>query len=155
MKLSSKVRYGTRILADLAVHFNDQPVQVSEISKRQGITVKYVEQLLRPLKKAEYITSIRGAKGGYTLLKNPKEINLDQILGLYEPQSDMIQCLSQPEACDMSVECKARLAWEYVNQTFHQSLESITIDDIVNGKIKPVKNKKAPRSRKKKKQKKK
>lgn len=137
MKLSTKSRYGARIMADLAFYANERPVQVSEISKRQSITVKYVEQLLRPLKKAGYISSVRGAKGGYVISKNPKEITLAQIVRLFESQKDIIECINQPKTCDMSVECQIRMAWELVNKAFYQSLESITIDDIVNGTVPP------------------
>ncbi len=133
MKLSTKSRYGTRIIVDLASHFNEQPIQVSEISKRQGISVKYVEQLLRPLKKSGLISSIRGAKGGYILIKRPKDITLSLIINLFESHSNMIECVNNPEECDMSSDCRVRNAWELVNSALHHILDSITIADIVNG----------------------
>jgi Rrf2 family transcriptional regulator, iron-sulfur cluster assembly transcription factor len=136
MKLSTKSRYGTRILLDLAVQDKNKPAQVSEISKRQGITVKYVEQILRPLKKEGYVYSVRGARGGYILAKNPKGITLGQIVKLFESQADIIECISQPGICDSSADCNVRLAWEKANQAFFESLDAITIDDIVFGKIK-------------------
>lgn len=133
MKLSTKSRYGTRIIVDLASHFNEQPIQVSEISKRQGISVKYVEQLLRLLKTSGLITSVRGAKGGYILTTSPKAITLGLIVNLFESHSDMIECVNKPERCDMSSDCRARTAWELVNSAFQHILDSITIADIVNG----------------------
>ena len=136
MNLSTKSRYGTRILVDLAFQDKSRPVQVSEISKRQGITVKYVEQLLRPLKKEGFVSSVRGARGGYIIAKKPKEITLAQVVRLFESKIDLIVCINQPDMCDISAGCNVRLAWEQVNQALYQSLESITIDDIVCGNIK-------------------
>jgi len=136
MKLSTKSRYGTRILVDLSLQDKNKPVQVSQISKRQGITVKYVEQILRPLKKEGYVSSVRGAKGGYIIAKNPQKITLGQIVKLFEPHADIIECISQPEICDLSTDCNVRLAWEKANLAFFESLDAITIDDIVWGKIK-------------------
>lgn len=137
MKLSTKSRYSTRIMSDLASYSLERPVQASEISKRQGITVKYVEQLLRLLKKAGYISSVRGAKGGYVIIKNPKEITLGHIVRLFETQNDIIRCINNPQTCDLSLDCRIRLAWEKVNQAFYRSLDAITIDDLAHGTISP------------------
>ena len=136
MKLSTKSRYGTRILVDLAFQDKKKPAQVSEISKRQGITVKYVEQIIRPLKAEGYVSSIRGARGGYIIAKNPKKITLGQIVKLFESQADIIECISRPGICNLSSDCNIRLAWEKANQAFFESLDDITIGDIVEGKFK-------------------
>jgi Rrf2 family transcriptional regulator, iron-sulfur cluster assembly transcription factor len=136
MKLSTKTRYGTRILVDLALQDTNKPAQVSEISKRQGITVKYVEQILRPLKQEGYVSSVRGARGGYIIAKNSKKITLGQIVKLFETQADIIECISHPEKCNLSDDCNFRLAWEKANRALFKSLDAITIDDIVCGKIK-------------------
>ncbi len=136
MKLSTKSRYGARILVDLALQDDATPTQVSEISKRQGITVKYVEQILRPLKEKGYVSSVRGAKGGYILAKNPKKISLGQIVRLFETQTEIIECISTPEICELSADCSIRLAWKKANLAFFKSLDAITIDDIASKKIK-------------------
>ena len=73
MKLSTRSRYGARILVDLARHNDQGPVQIGEISKRQDISVKYLEQLIRPLKQASMVTSVRGPKGGHLLAKEPED----------------------------------------------------------------------------------
>ena len=72
MKLSTRSRYGVRILVDLARNSNQGPVQMGEISKRQDISVKYLEQLIRPLKQANMVNSVRGPKGGHLLTKKPE-----------------------------------------------------------------------------------
>jgi Rrf2 family protein len=80
MKLSTRSRYGTRILVDLARNKDKGPIQIGEISKRQDISVKYLEQLIRPLKKAKLVTSVRGPKGGHLLAEEPENISLGQII---------------------------------------------------------------------------
>jgi len=104
MKLSTRSRYGTRLLVDLARSQEKGPVQISEISNRQNISVKYLEQIIRPLKEAELVTSVRGAKGGHMLAKRPEEITLGQIVRLFEGQTDLVACVSHPENCSMADE---------------------------------------------------
>ena len=131
MKLSTRSRYGTRIVLELALRQNDGPIRVGEISNSQQISVKYLEQLIRPLKQAEIITSVRGAKGGHLLTKKPNEITLGQIVRLFEGQSDLVECIRTPENCPMAVDCRVRLAWKEATQALYRSLDSITIADLM------------------------
>lgn len=133
MKLSTRSRYGTRILVDLAHHSDQGPVQVGEISKRQDISVKYLEQLIRPLKKAKLITSVRGPKGGHVLAKEPKEVTLGQVVRLFEGQSELVECISCPEKCPMSDDCRVRLAWKEATQAMYEKLDTTTIADLMLG----------------------
>jgi len=134
MKLSTRSRYGARILVDLARHNDQGPVQVGEISKRQDISVKYLEQLIRPLKQASMVNSVRGPKGGHLLAKNPAEISLGQIVRLFEGQSELVECISNPEQCDMSDDCQVRLAWKDATRVLYEKLDSTTIADLLDGK---------------------
>ncbi len=131
MKLSTRSRYGTRILVDLARHNDQGPVQIGEISKRQDISVKYLEQLIRPLKQADLVTSVRGPKGGHLLAVKPDEITLGQIVRLFEGQSDLVECVSNPEKCSMSDDCQVRLAWRDATRVLYEKLDSTTIADLV------------------------
>ncbi len=131
MKLSTRSRYGTRLLVDLARHDDQAPIQIGEISKRQGISVKYLEQLIRPLKKAGYVTSVRGAKGGHLLAKKPEQIKLGDIVRLFETHTDLVDCISSPEKCDMSDECRVRLVWQEATLVLYQKLDSTSIADLV------------------------
>ena len=72
MKLTTRSRYGTRMMLDLAKCYDEGPVRIGEIAKRQGISVKYLEQLIIPLKKANFIRSVRGPKGGHMKLLSGK-----------------------------------------------------------------------------------
>ena len=131
MKLSTRSRYGARILVDLARHNDQGPVQIGEISKRQDISVKYLEQLIRPLKQAKMVTSVRGPKGGHLLSKKPDEITLGQIVRLFEGQSELVECISQPEKCSMSDDCQVRLAWKDATQVLYDKLDATTIADLM------------------------
>lgn len=75
MKLSTKTRYGTRMILEMAQHYGQGAIQLREIANRQDISLKYLEQIIRPLKEADYIKSFRGAKGGHILSKPPEEIS--------------------------------------------------------------------------------
>ena len=131
MKLSTRSRYGARILVDLARHLDQGPVQIGEISKRQDISVKYLEQLIRPLKQAELVTSVRGPKGGHLLAEKPENITLGQIVRLFEGQSDLVECVSNPEKCSMSDDCQVRLAWKDATMVLYEKLDSTTIADLM------------------------
>ena len=133
MKLSTRSRYGARILVDLARNHGQGPVQIGEISKRQDISVKYLEQLIRPLKQANLVTSVRGPKGGHLLAKKPEEITLGQIVRLFEGQSELVECISNPEKCSMSDDCQVRLAWGDATRVLYEKLDSTTIADLMEG----------------------
>ncbi|MBW2430484.1 MAG: Rrf2 family transcriptional regulator [Deltaproteobacteria bacterium] len=131
MKLSTRSRYGTRILVDLARHHDRGPVQIGEISKRQDISVKYLEQLIRPLKQADLVISVRGPKGGHLLAKKPEEITLGQIVRLFEGQSELVECISNPAKCSMSDDCQVRLAWQDATRVLYEKLDSTSIADLM------------------------
>ena len=131
MKLSTRSRYGARILVDLARNDDLGPVQISDISKRQDISVKYLEQLIRPLKQANLVTSVRGPKGGHQLAKKPEKITLGQVVRLFEGQSELVECISKTEKCAMSDDCNLRLAWKDATQVLLNKLDTTTIADLM------------------------
>jgi len=133
MKLSTRSRYGTRLLVDLARYVGKGPVRISEISSRQKIPLKYLEQIIRPLKKANLVTSVRGAKGGHLLAKKPEEITLGKIFRLFETQTDRVEYVSDPEKCSMSDDYRVWLAWQAATQAFYKNLDEITIADLIGG----------------------
>ena len=133
MKLSTRSRYGARILVDLARHNGHGPIQIGEISKRQDISVKYLEQLIRPLKQASMVTSVRGPKGGHMLAKDPADITLGQIVRLFEGQAELVECISNPDQCHMSDDCQVRLAWKEATRVLYEKLDSTTISDLMKG----------------------
>ena len=131
MKLSTRSRYGTRILLELSRRGVEKPVQVSEISKKQGIPVKYLEQIIRILKHAGLVTSVRGPKGGHIMTKRPSEITLGQLVRLFEGQTELVGCISEPEKCNRADDCKVRLAWMKANKALYEILDATTLEDIM------------------------
>lgn len=133
MKLSTRSRYGVRILLELALHLGEGPLQVSVISKRQGIPVKYLEQLIRTLKKAQLVSSVRGPKGGHEMSCHPKEVSLGDLVRLFEGQEDLVACISSPDNCPKSADCKVRIAWQEATNAMFEKLDAISIADLMNG----------------------
>ncbi len=131
MKLSTKTRYGTRILIELALQADKGAVQVSKIAYNQKIPVKYLEQLLRNLRQAGIVKSVRGPKGGHLLVKKPSTITLGQIVRLFEGQTDLVECVSFPEKCDMAAECLVRQAWHDATSILYEKLDGISIADLI------------------------
>jgi len=135
MKLTTKTRYGARLLIDLAQHQGNGAVTMSEISMRQNISVKYLEQIIRPLKKARLVKSIRGPKGGHMLAKKPDQITLGDVTRLFEGQPDLVDCIGNPEKCSKSSDCAVRLGWQKATQALYKKLDSITIANLLENKI--------------------
>jgi Rrf2 family transcriptional regulator, iron-sulfur cluster assembly transcription factor len=131
MKLSTKTRYGTRILIELALQVDQGAIQVSKISAKQKIPVKYLEQILRSLHQAGIVKSVRGPKGGHLLAKDPKGIYLGQIVRLLEGQTDLVECVSSPEKCEMSADCLVRNAWYDATSVLYEKLDGISIADLI------------------------
>jgi Rrf2 family iron-sulfur cluster assembly transcriptional regulator len=132
MKLSTKSRYGTRLMLDMAQHYDQGPIQLGEIAKRQEISVKYLEQIIIPLKKAHYVLSTRGPKGGHFLARPPEEITLGEIVALLEEGHSLVECSEHAEVCDRSGTCPTRLIWKEVAQAMFDKLESITLADLAS-----------------------
>ena len=131
MKLSTRSRYGTRILLELARHFGGKPTQVSEIARVQQIPVKYLEQLIRTLKQADLIKSVRGSKGGHQLNERPDKITVGQIVRLFEGQTDLVECVSVPEKCHRAEDCRVREVWKEATEAMYEKLDAITIEDLI------------------------
>ncbi|MEN8212703.1 MAG: Rrf2 family transcriptional regulator [Thermodesulfobacteriota bacterium] len=131
MKLSTKTRYGTRILIELALKVNQGAVQAGKISSSQKISVKYLEQILRTLKQAGIVKSVRGPKGGHLLAKDPEKIYLGQIVRLFEGQTDLVACVSSPENCGMAAECLVRDAWLDATSILYKKLDNISIASLI------------------------
>ncbi|MEJ5347824.1 MAG: Rrf2 family transcriptional regulator [Desulfosoma sp.] len=131
VSLSTRSRYGIRLLMSLARHSGPNPMQISDVAKEQNISVKYLEQIALILKKAGIIETVRGRKGGHRLAKYPEEITLDWIVGLLEGGFDLAPCVSKPHRCPRSVQCAPRLAWQELSQTLFEKLRQWTLGDLL------------------------
>ncbi|MBM3709573.1 MAG: Rrf2 family transcriptional regulator [Actinobacteria bacterium] len=132
MKLSTRSRYGARLILELALKFNNGPIILKDISVSQEISFKYLGQLIIPLKIAGLVKSARGAHGGYLLAKEPKEIKLAEIIRALEGPISLVDCLEEPDMCPRYKKCAMRVFWEQINSNFYKSFEEITVQDIVD-----------------------
>jgi Rrf2 family protein len=131
MKLSTRGRYGVRLMFDLALHYGDGPIFLKDIAERQAVSAKYLWQLINPLKTTKLITSMRGAHGGYILGKAPENISLKEILDVLEGSLCMVDCVDTPSICERAPSCVARDIWGEVSQGMRQTLENITLAEMV------------------------
>jgi Rrf2 family iron-sulfur cluster assembly transcriptional regulator len=130
MKLSTRSRYGARMMVDLASHYGEGFVQMEDISRRQGISFKYLEQLVPPLKKANLIESVRGPKGGHRLAKHPSEIAVGEIVRVLENDPGLSRCIENPGLCERSKACPTRRVWEMATEALYDTLNSVTLADL-------------------------
>ena len=136
MKLSTRARYGTRALLDLARHQGGNPVQLKEIASRQNISLHYLEHIIAPLVGSGIIRSTRGAHGGLQLTRHPGELKLIEIVQLLEGSTTPVDCISSPECCDRSDLCVTREVWSEMKQAIDEKLNSITLQNLVDRQIK-------------------
>lgn len=134
MKLSTKGRYGLRALIDLAQHGGDEPVSITSISDRQGISERYLEQLMGMLKKAGLVKSIRGAGGGYRLGKEIKEISVGDVLRALEGNLNPVECsgLESEEGCTASESCVTKYVWQKINESINQTVDGMMLEQLVD-----------------------
>lgn len=131
MKLSTRTRYGTRMILDMAQHYGQGAIQLGEIASRQDISLKYLEQIIRPLKEADYIKSFRGAKGGHILAKPPEDITVGEIVAVLEGGDTLIHCDKEPEDCERVDSCLTRFLWMEAAAAIFQRLSAITFADLI------------------------
>jgi len=132
MKLSTRSRYGTRLMVDLAQHYDEGPVSINDIARRQDISPKYLEQLIIPLKKKKHIKSVRGPKGGHMLARPPEEITVGEIVKTLEGKTGLVHCIENPESCNRVDICPTRDIWKTATEALFNKLDAVTLFEIVN-----------------------
>ena len=131
MKLSTKGRYATRALLDLAIHQGEAPIPLKDIAQRQQISIQYLEHLITPLIAGGIIRSTRGARGGVWLTKAPEEVRLNEVIRLVEGSLAPVECVNNPDICDRSAYCVTRDVWDEMKRAMNRVVESITLQDLV------------------------
>lgn len=131
MKLSTKGRYATRALLDLALHQGEGPATLKDIAERQQISLRYLEHLVTPLIAAGIVRSIRGPKGGVSLAKAPNEVRLSDIIQLLEGSVAPAECVDNPGICSRSEFCVTRDIWGELKKAVSGILESTTLQDLI------------------------
>lgn len=141
MKISTKGRYGLRALIDLAQYSEIEPVSINSIAVRQGISERYLEQLMTLMKKAGLIKSIRGAGGGYVLAKEVSEISVGDVLRALEGNLETVECtaFSQEDSCEAAGGCVTKYVWQRINESIKQTVDEISLKQLVD-ESKNIKN---------------
>lgn len=143
IKLSTKGRYGTRLMQNLAFHYNNgnESVILKNISDEEEISIRYLEQIIIPLKIARLVKSIRGAGGGYTLSRAPSEIRLDEILHALEGSCCLVDCVEDSDYCDRIALCATYEVWKEATNMLKNYFSSLTLQDLLE--IQKKKNRQA------------
>lgn len=136
MRISTKGRYALRIMVDLAIHDHGKYIRLKEISERQAITLKYMEQIMPLLTKAGYVKSYRGNNGGYMLARKPEEYTAGEILRTTEGSLSPIACIEDtPNRCPRKEECTTLSFWEGMWAVINEYVDSITLADLVKNEM--------------------
>ncbi|MDO8669074.1 MAG: Rrf2 family transcriptional regulator [Candidatus Buchananbacteria bacterium] len=133
--ISSKEHNSLRLIIQLSQSYeNKKPVSLSEISQEEGISIKYLEQLIMPFKKAGMIKSQRGRAGGYIMVKDPKKISLKEIIWLINDNPSLAICLDRgyKKACDYDHNCVSKNVWGKIQTSMEDFLSQITLHQIIN-----------------------
>jgi Rrf2 family cysteine metabolism transcriptional repressor len=131
VKLSTKARYGTRALLELALRQGEEPVFLKDIARRQQISLPYLEHLITPLIAGGIMRSTKGPRGGVSLAKSPKEIKLSEVIQLLEGSMAPVECVNNPMICQRSEFCVTRDIWGELKGVMDRFLESTTLQDLV------------------------
>jgi Rrf2 family transcriptional regulator, cysteine metabolism repressor len=134
MKISTKIRYGTRAILELAWRYGEGPIDLKEVAGKQGISLKYLEQVIIPLRAAGLVKSVRGSRGGYSLAKRPSEVTLNDVIEILEGPVDLVECLKDPKVCPRSSFCVTRDIWGEVSVAIDGVFRSVTFEEMVRRK---------------------
>ncbi|MFP4455659.1 MAG: RrF2 family transcriptional regulator [Desulfonatronovibrio sp.] len=144
MKLSTTIRYGTRLMLDMAEQHGQGPVRIRTIARRQGISEKYLEKIVRLLRKGGLVDGLRGPGGGYVLAVPPDKITLADILEAVQGKVELCPCLDEPESCDKRASCKTRKVWNEINEIIWIKLKGITLTDLKDSVCPPEDQRQEP-----------
>jgi len=130
MRLSTKGRYGARVLLDLSLCGGKYPVPLKAVAERQSISLQYLEQLIGPLIAAGMVRSSRGARGGVWLARPPEQIRLIEVIEILEGSTAPVECVDRPVLCPRSETCATRDVWSNIKTAIDDVLQSITLQDL-------------------------
>ncbi|MFH1032744.1 MAG: Rrf2 family transcriptional regulator [Chloroflexota bacterium] len=131
MKLSTRARYGTRALLDIALQADEKPVLLKDVAQRQAISLLYLERIITPLITTGILRSTRGPKGGVWLARRPEEVNLSTVIRLLEGSTSPTECIDNPGVCSRSRDCVTRELWSEMKEATDKVLESMTLRDLI------------------------
>lgn len=130
MKISTKGRYGVRLMVSLAVNYKNGRTSLREIAKNQEISEKYLEQIINPLTKAGLVNSFRGSQGGYALTFPPEEITVGRVLRVLEGSLAPVDCSENNEACERIKNCVTYPLWVRLKEAIENVVDNVTLADL-------------------------
>lgn len=138
MRLSTRSRYGVRLMLALGANKQNKPVFLKDIASSEELSEKYLSQIIIPLKAKGLVTTFRGAHGGYLLSRSASEITLRDIIESLEGDLGLVDCVGNPGVCEKSNECTTREVWDEMSLLLLNFLDAFTLDDLIkrSGKIK-------------------
>ena len=131
MKLSTRTRYGVRLMVVLAQNYGKGPVFLKDIAKGENISEKYLSLIIIPLRGVNLVNSVRGAHGGYKLSKEPSQITLKEIVDVLEGDCSLVECVKNPSTCERSPICAIHDVWALIGEKISETLRSVTLDQLV------------------------
>ncbi len=131
MKLTTKSRYASRALIELGLQYGKGPVKLKDISATQEISLKYLEQVMFPLRIGGYVKTMKGSQGGYILARQPESITLLEIVECVEGTISPVDCVDHAELCERSEQCVTRDAWIGLKNVIRSELGKITLAELV------------------------
>jgi Rrf2 family protein len=131
MKLSTRARYGVRLMVELALNYGKGPVYLKDIAKGQNISGKYLSLMIIPLRRVGLVNSSRGAYGGYSLAKEPSQISMKEIVDVLEGDCSLVNCVKDPSTCPRVPICASHDIWAIIGGKISETLNSITLDMLV------------------------
>ncbi|MFZ1036634.1 MAG: Rrf2 family transcriptional regulator [Smithella sp.] len=131
MKLSTRARYGVRLMVALAFNYDKGPVLLKDVAKGENISEKYLSLIVIPLRRIGLVNSIRGAHGGYLLAKDPSQITMKEIIDVLEGDCSLVDCVRNPSTCPRVPICASHDIWEIIGEKISETLNSVTLDMLV------------------------
>lgn len=131
MRLTTRTRYGTRMALDIAQHCGKGLVRIQDIAERQGVSIKYLEKLVKSLKEAGYVRSKRGPRGGHTLARPASEIPMGDMVRVLEGDGSLVECRTGTTDCTRMDACITRSLWHEAAEAMYERLNSYTLADLL------------------------
>ena len=133
MKISTKGRYALRLMLDRASNDSGTPIRLKDVAKRQGISEKYLEQIISILNKAGFVRSVRGPQGGYSLSRTPADYTVGMILRLTEGSLCPVDCAAEENgSCDREDTCVTRMLWKKLDDAISSVVDHVSLEELLS-----------------------
>lgn len=141
LRLTTKSRYGARLVLDIALYGRGRPLRVTEVAERQGISKKFLESIARELREAGILVSKRGPSGGYVLGRPPQDISFGDLVRVLEDTRGLTDCADSETAlcgeCNQAGDCMTRGIWMEASEALFRALDRHTVDTIISRRLSP------------------